>query len=129
MDNKIFITEGFRKIFGTAEFDEAFLRQMFDTSYIQHVDGKTMGLEEFIQHMKLLKERTQSIHVDFRSVITEGEIVFSNHVVEALMKDGSSSVIQVIAEFRINNGKVYYCDELTHLISGDAASRDLGSAH
>jgi predicted SnoaL-like aldol condensation-catalyzing enzyme len=129
MENKTFIREGFKTIFGSSDFNEDFIRGMVDSSYIQHVDGKTLGFEEFIQHLRVLKERTKSIEIDFKTLIEEERIVFSNHVVTATMKDDTKTVLHVIAEFRVKNGKMYYCDELTLLIDGDSYNSDLGSAH
>ena len=34
----------------------------------------------------------------------------------------------VIAEFRLRDGKIVSCDELTHLLSGGERDRDLGSS-
>jgi predicted SnoaL-like aldol condensation-catalyzing enzyme len=129
MNNKELIKEGFEIFFNTPNFDETYLRTKFDVSYRQSVDGTEMTLEEFIEHAKLLKSRTHSINIQFKSIISEGEIVFSNHIIHAIMNDGSETTIQVIAEFRIKNGKMYYCDELTRLIQGNQESRDLGSAY
>lgn len=129
MENKVFIENGFKKMFGSASFDENFVREIVDTSYIQYVDGKTLGFEEFIKHLRALKERTKSIEIDFKTLVGEEDIVFSNHVMTATMKDGTKTVMQIIAEFRIRNRKMYYCDELTFLIDGDSNNRDLGSAH
>ncbi|UOB17960.1 nuclear transport factor 2 family protein [Abyssalbus ytuae] len=129
MESKVFIESGFKRIFGSTGFDEDFIREIFDQSYIQHVDGKTLELEEFIKHIKVLKERTKSIKVDFKTLIEEGDTVFSNHVVTATMKDHTKTIIHVIAEFRVRNGKMYYCDELTSLIDGNPNNSNLGSAH
>ena len=127
MENKEFIKEGFKRMFETSAFDEAFIRTMLASSYIQHVDGKTLVFEDFIRHLKALKEKTQSIKIHFKTLATEGEVVFSNHVVTVIMNDHSQTMIHVIAEFHIKEGKVYYCDELTSLIDGDAQNSDLGS--
>ena len=35
--------------------------------------------------------------------------------------------MKVIAEFRLRDNKVYYCDELTHMLEGDDKDKDLGS--
>lgn len=115
-------------IFSSSDFNEDIIREVVDPSYIQHVDGHTLRIEEFIQHLRLLKERTKSIEIGFKTLVQEGEIVFSNHIITATMKDNSKTTIHVIAEFRIKDGKMYYCDELTSLIDGDSENKDLGSA-
>lgn len=128
MGNKTFIREGFKTMFSSSDFNENFIREMVDSSYIQYVDGQTMEFEEFIQHIKVLKKRTKSIEIDFKTLVEEGEIVFSNHIITATMTDNTKTVIHVIAEFRIRNKKVYYCNELTSLIDGDLENSNLGSA-
>ena len=53
--------------------------------------------------------------------------MFTNHHATALKPDGSEVKMHVIAEFRVRDGKIYYCDELTHMLSGSESDKDLGS--
>jgi hypothetical protein len=49
------------------------------------------------------------------------------HRVEADKRAGGKTVATVISLFVIEDGKVVFCKELTHLDEGDAADKDLGS--
>ncbi|MDR0815336.1 MAG: hypothetical protein LBN37_06255 [Bacteroidales bacterium] len=129
MDNKKFIRELFKNVFESPEFNEDFIRRNVDTAYIQHVDGKTLGYNEFAQHIKLLKTKVSICSVEFLTLVEDGEILFSNHIISITLKDGAQGKSHVIAEFRIKDGKLYYCDELTSLIEGREQDKDLGSAH
>lgn len=127
MENTAFIKERFKGMFESSDLNENFIHKIVDQSYIQHVDGETLGFDGFVKHLKALKEKTKSIEIDFKTLIGEGEVVFSNHVVTATMKNETKVVIHVIAEFRVKDRKMYYCDELTSLIDGASANRNLGS--
>ena len=127
MDKKDFIKEIFQVMFKSANISEAVLLTIIDSKYIQHVDGKTLDFNAFYEHLKALKDKTKSIDVDFKTLVQEGNIVFSNHTVWVRMKDDSRVKMHVIAEFHIKNGKLFYCDELTALVQGDTKNKDLGS--
>jgi len=129
MNNKQFIKTLFEKIFEEREYDGAFIQNSVDKDYIQHVDGKTLGYKEFVQHIQLLKTKISSCNIEFLTLVEDGEIVFSNHIVNLTLKDGAQGRSHVIAEFRIRDGKLYYCDELTFLIEGSEKDKNLGSAH
>jgi len=79
--------------------------------------------------MKVLKETVSSVAVRSDTLAAENDVVFSNHRVTASRTNGQTGEMQVIAEFRIHKGQINYCNELTHLIKGDAEERDLGSRH
>ncbi|ASZ14967.1 nuclear transport factor 2 family protein [Chitinophaga pendula] len=128
-DLKTLIKNLFEAVIEGPVHEEKIIQRYFSTDYVQHVDGKVLDYATFVAHMQALKAATQQLKVTFKALAEEGDTVFTNHEVIAEKKDGSSSRSQVIAEFRVRDGKVYYCDELTHLISGDATDRDLGSRH
>lgn len=129
MSNKDFIRESFGVMFSTPGFNEQFIRDNVSADYEQHADGKVLHFDEFLCHIKLLKERTESIRVTFKTLVEESNVVFSNHLVECKMPDGTVSALHVIAEFRIHDGQMCYCDELSHLVTGSTENRDLGSAY
>ncbi|MDN5285323.1 MAG: hypothetical protein JWR38_1597 [Mucilaginibacter sp.] len=126
-DHKKLIKEIFKNIFETPSFDEAIVRKYFSTDYIQHVDGKTLGFDHFIKHVEVVKDAMQSMSINFKTLVQENDTVFTNHIVTGTTKEGRTGDVQVIGEFRIRNGQVIYCDELTHQLSGDPKDRDLGS--
>lgn len=125
-DFKTLIQQAFEHTLVNPRFGEETIMHFFSPDYVQHVDGKTIHLPEFVTHVKALKEATLSITVTFDTLIQEGNTVFSNHRVVAQMRDGRINKAHVMAEFRIANGKISYCDELTHVVGND---KDLGSRY
>jgi len=101
----------------------------FSPSYTQHVDGKTISYQQFIDHMHLQKSVLTKAKVHFEYLVEEGNKVCSVHTVEASKKDGHQVKVRVFALFIIENDKIVLCDELTHLIEGSREDRDLGSRH
>lgn len=126
-DHKQLIKEIFKNIFETPGFDEAIVRKYFSTDYVQHVDGKTLGFDHFIKHVEVVKDAMLTMAINFKTLVQENDTVFTNHTVTGITKEGRTGDVQVIGEFRIRNGQVIYCDELTHQLSGDPKDRDLSS--
>lgn len=119
----------FLDVFSSPVYEEEKLREHFCPEYTQSVDGKTLNFEQFCQHIRVQKQVIKNLTVAFKTLVEDGDIVFSNHVARAEMLDGRTGEIHVIAEFRFKGDKILACDELTHMISGDPQDRDLGSRH
>ncbi len=128
-DPKTIIKNIFKEIFEPAVYSVTAVQKYIDPAYVQEVDGKILYFKEFCQHVEVQKSHIATISFDFRTMISEGDIVFSNHIVSATTADGRSGQVRVIAEFRLKDGKLISCNELTHMISGDEKDRDLGSRH
>lgn len=129
MSKKEFIREVFSAIFGAQPFNEQFISSHVSRDYVQHGDGQTLHYDDFVNHIRMLKERTKEIRISFKSLAEDNDLVFSNHTVVATMPDGKMSTLHVIAEFHVRNGQMCYCDELSHLENGDSAASDLGTIH
>ena len=125
--NKQIIRSVFTNILESPVMDEVLISKYFSTDYIQYVDGKTINFEDFVKHIQVLKAKIRQISISIKSIVAEGDIVFTNHEVTATMQDGRNGKMKVIAEFRLRDNKVYYCDELTHMVEGDDKDKDLGS--
>ncbi|WP_158800454.1 nuclear transport factor 2 family protein [Pedobacter sp. L105] len=119
----------FKDIFENPTFDEAAIDGYFSTEYIQQVDGKIINFEQFKQHVRVLKDSMKSVSAEFKTLVQEDNIVFSNHLISGLNKEDRSVEGQVIAEFTFKDGKIISCDELTRMTKGDEKDRDLGSRH
>lgn len=110
--------------------EEDRISEYFSKDYVQHVDGKVLHYEEFVKHVRVVKEATERLEFEFKTVVMEGRVVFTNHVVRVRTKEGREMHGQVIGEFRFDEGgKVCYCDELTRMESGEEGDRDLGSRY
>jgi ketosteroid isomerase-like protein len=128
-DNKSLLRQMFQEVFAGTDLDETLIRRYFSENYTQTVDGETLGFGEFLQHMLVLKQATKSLSVRFKTLIQEDNVVFSNHFVSGVTVEGRSVEAHVMAEFRFQKGKIISCDELTRVVSGSEADRDLGSRH
>lgn len=126
---KELVIEAFSKVLGNPSFNEDTIARYFDRSYRQCVDGKELGYDQFVSHIALVKQRTQQLYFDYKTVIQEGNIVFTNHIVTATKSNGETIQTHLIAEFHLENDKIVYCSELSRLINGSKEDGDLGSAH
>jgi len=130
MENyKALVKESFKAVVEDLTYNEAAVEKYFSKKYVQKVDGKELDYQGFCQHMKVQKQALKHLSTDFITLVQEGGIVFTHHIVNMETKEGRSASIQVIAEFHVEEGKIIYCNELTHLRSGDEQDRDLGSRH
>jgi hypothetical protein len=73
------------------------------------------------------KATLKSVEINFNTIIQEGPILFTNHLVNVVTKEDRRAILQVIAEFHVRDGKVFYCNELTRMLSGDQREANLGS--
>lgn len=103
------------------------IEQFFSRNYIQVVDGKKIDFDEFVAHMKVLREATESITITIKSIAEGDSCVHTQHFAKALKKDGSCSEYEVFACFTILDNKIVRCEELTRMIQGGKSDRDLGS--
>jgi len=126
-DYKSRLKEVFSEVLESSVYNEILVRKYFSQDYIQHVDGKTLHFDSFLQHMKALKQDGSELLIDIKTLVQEGNTVFSNHLVNVTTIENRKTQIQVIGEFRFQGDQICYCDELTHLISGDSKDKDLGS--
>lgn len=127
--NKDLLKEAFRNIIEAPVVDEKQIARYFSQDYIQHVDGKTINYTQFVSHIHTQRKTLASIKVTFLNVVSEGDTVFSNHLIRAHTKDGRILHGKVIGEFTIRDGKITGCDELTHIVGGTEEDQDLGSRH
>lgn len=117
----------FKDMFEKETFDLSLVQKYFHPEYIQHVDGKTINYDQFIQHIQALKAAVKQVKIVFEQLVTEGQTVCSNHYAHVTKADGSQSKTKVIAFLTFKDNQLIRCDELTHLLQGDAEDKDLGS--
>ncbi len=122
-----FLKEAFAAIIENMAAGEEDYAQYFSPDYVQHVDGKVLDYDGFVAHMAKQKSVLESTRVTFKRIIVEGDQAATVHMIHAVKKDGGVVEGQVNAFWQIKDRKIVLCDELTHMISGDEADRDLGS--
>lgn len=96
------------------------------TDYIEHIDGKVFDFQQWLHHMNGLKKLMTSYTLTFDEILAENDQIATSYVVHAIRKDGGRLDIRIIAIFKIKNGKMIYCDELTHVIKG-SSDKEIGS--
>ena len=114
---------------------EAKIPKYFDRDYVQHVDGKTIGYDEFVEHMKVLHGKIKDVSVRWKELhayafANDGKRethIFSHHVVSYTdRKDGSPGAAEVCGLFKCGTDLIFECNEMTTVTHGSLA--DIGSA-
>lgn len=124
---KHFIQQVFKEVLENPVFDESLIEKYFSKEYIQLVDHSQLNYDQFVLHIKKLKEKVAEQKLEIVSYAENGNIIFTNHIAKSTLKDGSEVVHKVLAEFTIHNYQIIRCDELTLLIEGDETAKNLGS--
>ncbi|WP_028318669.1 nuclear transport factor 2 family protein [Desulfobulbus elongatus] len=119
----------FRDVLESPVVDVSVIDKYIAPSYVQNVDGVVLDYDGFIEHMEKQKQVVASLSVEFLAIAEDGDTVFTNHIVTANKKDGSTIQVKVIAQFTVQNNRLTNCDELTRLLSGNHEDRDIGSRH
>jgi len=107
--------------------DADHLTRYFAPDYTQEVDGKRLTFAGFIDHARALKASLRCGHATIERLVVSGDTIADIHVVEADKKNGDAIRVKVIAFFTVRDGKIVGVDELTHLLDGSDADRDMGS--
>lgn len=97
------------------------------TDYVEHIDGKVFNFTQWLHHMNGLKGIMKSYTLTFDEIVAEKDQIATSYVVHATKKDGNTLDIRIIAIFKIKDGKMIYCDELTHVINGLPSDQEIGS--
>lgn len=124
---KHIIQEVFSSILENPVFDLSLIEKYFSKDYIQLVDHHQLNYEEFILHIKKLKEKVAEQKIDILNYAENENIIFTHHIAKSILKDGTVVRHKVLAEFTIQNGKIIGCDELTLLLEGNQTEKNLGS--
>lgn len=96
-------------------------------NYVEHIDGKVFNFQQWLHHMNGLKVLMKSYSLTFDEILAEDNKIAASYVVHAIKKNGSELDIRIIAIFKVKDGKLVYCDELTHLIKGNPSEKNIGS--
>ncbi|PWN71075.1 hypothetical protein C1631_000145 [Chryseobacterium phosphatilyticum] len=124
---KNFIREVFTHVLENPVFDEILIEKYFSKDYVQFVDHQQLHYKEFVLHIKKLKEKISEQKIEIIHYAENGNVIFTHHLVESLLKDGSIAKHKVLAEFTIQHGTIIQCDELTLLLEGSLSEKNLGS--
>ncbi|MEZ0453693.1 hypothetical protein ABTW24_19035 [Sphingobacterium thalpophilum] len=122
-----FIRTLFRDVIENQNYDETLINKYFSPNYIQIVDNEQLDFEGFKKHIKKLKDKIQRVDVQFSNIAENENSIFTKHYVRSILKTGDVIKHKVFAEFQIQDGKVYRCEELTLQIEGNPNESNLGS--
>lgn len=103
------------------------LSRYFAPNYVQIVDGKQLDYDGFIDHARALKQTLRRGRATIETLVVDGPIIADIHVIDAEKTNGDTIRIKVIAFFTAAGGKIVRVEELTHMLSGAAEDKDLGS--
>ena len=102
------------------------LADFFSSSYVQVANGERLDYQGFINHAQAVKRSLATAKVNFERIVVDGDQIADIHVLDATKKDGSALKMKVLAFYKLRDGKIVEVDELTHLVQGAEADRDIG---
>lgn len=127
MDNKELVKTVFNLLFESKKMNTEEISAYFSRDYVQIVGKEFLNFEDFICHVRKVREKLSSCHITFQTLISEGNIVFSNHMVDAILRNGTLLRQHILAEFEVQDGKIIRCDELACQLDGDVSEKNLAS--
>lgn len=95
--------------------------------FVNYVDKNTFNYQQWVQHQKNIKKIVKSMHPTFIRMVAEGNNVAAVYMIHLVKNDGSTLDVKDMGVFVIKNNKVVLVDELTHLMQGNEADKDIGS--
>jgi hypothetical protein len=113
---------------GTASLDQLIVRH-FTPDYRQRTNGVVDDADGFAAHIAHLRGLVRHVDIEVLAEISEGLRYSSHHRVTIEKTDGSRSEHEVyLFADRASDGRFRVVDEVTLMLHGDDADRDLGSA-
>ncbi|EAR57696.1 hypothetical protein SKA34_08918 [Photobacterium sp. SKA34] len=109
--------------------DQSELKTMLTTDFTQKFGGEENRGNAFIQHASTLSKQLKSMDIVFEDVNIDSDGTISEiHTVTATKLNGKSAILKLYAFYYFDNtGKLKKIDELSTLLHGAKADRDLGS--
>ena len=123
-DARQFLEKVFANMFDPQAAAES-LSEFFSTDYVLDADGARLDFNAFIDHARVLKNTFTSGHVRFEEILVDGPKIADVHIVEATKANGDTIRVKVIALYILEKGKIVRVHELTHLLKGVDADRDM----
>ncbi|WES98432.1 hypothetical protein P2W68_02190 [Chryseobacterium arthrosphaerae] len=124
---KHIIEQVFSRILENPVLDEILIEKYFSRQYVQLVDHTRLNYDEFVLHIKKLRDKVSEQKIKIISYAENENSIFTKHIARSVLKDGSIVIHKVLAEFTVVDGKIIQCDELTLLLEGTHDARNLGS--
>lgn len=126
MDYKKRFQECLADVICNPYFDLALVEKYFANNYIQYVDDKTLDYEQFVDHIKNLKQAVIRCSIDFELLEQHNNVIHSIHVVRVVKNDSSKVRVRVEGKFTFEQDKIILTNERTQLLEGEHQDADLG---
>ena len=96
-------------------------------NFVNPIDGNVFNYEQWVAHQKHIKSMVKSMTPKFDLMVAEGNDVAAVYYIKIIKNDGSELVVKDLAFFKIKDNKIIYCEELTRLVKGNVADKNIGS--
>lgn len=101
MTPKELVLNAFRNVLENPSATLCDLEKYFSVDYKQSVDGKALDYSAFTGHFIALTKVVKSFNVDVCDSMSEGNRIFTHHVVNMIKIDGEEVVMKVLALFDV----------------------------
>ncbi|WP_039983526.1 hypothetical protein [Vibrio sagamiensis] len=108
--------------------DKTDLKSILSDNFVQKLGIKENKYDDFVQHSSYISNNIRQINFTFKDVNVDADGTVSEiHVVEATKLDGSITKAKLyVFHYFDKNGKLMKIDELSTMIEGSEADKDLG---
>ncbi|WP_432453107.1 hypothetical protein ACRRS0_19045 [Agarivorans sp. QJM3NY_29] len=120
-NNRDLVRHVFKTLFSSELIELSVVERFFSKTYRQYADGHQLNYEEFYLHLKKLKNETKSLTIEFKAIAEQGSDVLTHHYVHLVKQDNSESLLEVLAHFQLQDGKITGCWESCQVISGSSS--------
>jgi hypothetical protein len=118
------IAEAMRTVFG----DPDRIPEFFADDYAQVTDGEVSDRARFEAHIRHVAGSIRPIKVTVLDAVWQGDAIADRHVVEMVHADGRTATIEVYLFGHLRDGRLWRVNEVTRVLSGDQALRELARA-
>ena len=122
---RLFLLEMFTSLFDPRE--EPQVDRFMTEDYTQLVDDKLLDRAGFLQHLQTVREAITAVEFQFEELVADENMIAERHLIMATKTDLTTMSAEVIALHHLRDGRVSRIVELTRLVSGSEADKDLGS--
>lgn len=95
--------------------------------FVNPIDGNTFNYEQWVAHQKNIKAMVKSMKPTFDLMVAEGNYVAAIFRIHLIKNDGTELEVKDMGFFEIKDHKIVSVKELTRLISGPEADKNIGS--
>ncbi|WP_395678934.1 nuclear transport factor 2 family protein [Inquilinus sp.] len=108
--------------------DPGHIPEFFTDDYEQVTDGEVSDRARFEAHIRHVAGSIRSIEVTVLDAVRQGDAIADRHVVEVVHADGHGAAIEVYLFGTLRDGRLARVNEVTRVLSGDAALQALARA-